>query len=198
MDCKSISYYLRPYKMLAHRRTTINHAFAAAVAPHDSFDESAVRTAMSELGQDPDKPLRCAYCGVPAETWDHIRGTVRASHFSGAGHRLGNLLPCCKPCNSRKGNRDWQAFINALGLAPELVQARTAAIGAHLERYAVDDSAISATPEHEELQRIRKQVLKLLAQGDELAATIRQQYDPVPSGFDERDEPVLPSDAELA
>ena len=42
MKAKSIATHLRPYVMLARRRTTINHAFAAAVAPSDTYDESRV------------------------------------------------------------------------------------------------------------------------------------------------------------
>lgn len=102
MRLKTIATHLRPYRMLASRRTTINHMFAAAIAPNDIFDEQRVREAMILLGNDPDGDLACAYCGNPAETWDHVFATVKNSRFSGHGHQLGNLLPCCKQCNSRK------------------------------------------------------------------------------------------------
>ena len=72
MQLKSIASHLRPYRMLARRRTTINHMFAAAIAPHDLFDEERVREAVALLGNDPDSDLACAYCGELAETWDHV------------------------------------------------------------------------------------------------------------------------------
>lgn len=118
MRLKSIATHLRPYLMLARRRTTINHAFAAAVAPSDTYDEARTREALLVLGLNPDGELECAYCGELAETWDHVFATVRNSRFSGYGHRLGNLMPCCKPCNSRKGNKHWQAHLETLQLSP--------------------------------------------------------------------------------
>jgi 5-methylcytosine-specific restriction endonuclease McrA len=40
---------------------------------------------------------KCAYCGRPATTEDHVVPLAR-----GGAHAIGNLLPACKPCNSRK------------------------------------------------------------------------------------------------
>lgn len=53
MGLKSIAKHLRPYCILASRRTTINHMFAAAAAPHP-YDEARVREAVALLGNDPD------------------------------------------------------------------------------------------------------------------------------------------------
>ena len=105
MRYKDIRRYLKPYSMVASRATTINHAFAACIAPCDKYDEEVMRKAIIALGQDPDSDLLCVYCGDEAETWDHIHATVREKKFSGHGHRIGNLLPCCKTCNSKKGNK---------------------------------------------------------------------------------------------
>lgn len=44
---------------------------------------------------------QCAYCGDPADTWDHI---VPVS--AGGRTTPGNILPACRSCNSSKGNRD--------------------------------------------------------------------------------------------
>lgn len=51
---------------------------------------------------------RCAYCAVPfsAEvkaTQDHVVPVSKGGH-----HTRENVVPACKPCNSRKGARDWQ------------------------------------------------------------------------------------------
>jgi len=52
---------------------------------------------------------RCAYCAGPGPlAQDHIIPLVR-----GGRHSIGNLLPACKPCNSRKGSKllvEWQRF----------------------------------------------------------------------------------------
>lgn len=159
--------------MLARRRTTINHMFAAAVAPHDTYDEERVREAVALLGNDPDSDLFCAYCGDAAETWDHVFATVKDSRFSGHGHRLGNLLPCCKPCNSRKGNKPWQAHLAALNLDEPDRARRSALIDRYLRAFGRVDDEFRQTPDQRRLDAIRAQILILVAEADEVAARIR-------------------------
>jgi hypothetical protein len=175
MRLKSIALHLQPYRMLSNRRTTINHMFAAAVAPHDQYAEARVREAMVLLGNDPDCDLACAYCGATAETWDHVFATVRKSRFSGYGHRLGNLLPCCKPCNSRKGNKPWGAHLASLPLAEEERAGRAKAINRHIDVFGRVDEQTMDTPDHQRLDQIRSQILALMTEGDEIAARIRAQ-----------------------
>jgi hypothetical protein len=59
MRYTSIKGHLKAYSIYARRATTINHAFAAAVAPHDAFDDKRVREALETLGQDPEKAIAC-------------------------------------------------------------------------------------------------------------------------------------------
>lgn len=174
MRIKSIATHLRPYLMVARRRTTINHAFASAVAPSDAYDEDRVATAMRSLGLDPDN-LECAYCGSPAETWDHIFATVKDSQFSGYGHRLGNLLPCCKPCNSKKGNRPWESHLRSLELSPPIAKRRAALIQQHINCYLLEDELPKSSPDHQQLDEIRRAVIGLLEEGDRIAARIREK-----------------------
>jgi hypothetical protein len=155
--------------MLASRRTTINHMFAAAIAPHDDFDEHRVREAVALLGNDPDGNLECAYCGKPAETWDHVFATVKDSRFSGHGHRLGNLLPCCKPCNSRKGNKHWQSHLAALPLDETDRSDRFVAIQHYLDSFLRTDDQGEQTEAHQRLEEIRIQILALMSEADEVA-----------------------------
>lgn len=171
MNYSSIRGHLKPYVMFARRKTTINHAFAAAIAPHDTYDSDRVWEAMLVLGQNPEKGLMCAYCGTPAKTWDHIFATVKDSRFSGHGHRLGNLLPCCKPCNSAKGNKDWLLYISTLKLPGE--QERIFYIEAFLAKYGVVDAPPRDSEEYKCLLEIKEQVLALLAKADGLAKTVR-------------------------
>jgi hypothetical protein len=158
--------------MVASRTTTINHAFAASIAPCDTFDDQRMRKAIVALGQDPDSALRCAYCGGEAETWDHIHATVRDKKFSGHGHRIGNLLPCCKTCNSKKGNKDWRTFLRTLRNDARRNE-REACIDAYLKSYCTPDAIPEHLPEYKELQDLHRQVLELLKRADELASIVR-------------------------
>jgi len=153
----------------------MNHAFAAAIAPCDEFDADAVKRAIRVLGQDPEEELRCVYCDAPAETWDHVLATVRDSVFSGAGHRIGNLLPCCKPCNSKKGNRAWDDFITAREEASPARDARIARIRQYLEEFFVVDSIPNALPEYARLIEIKEKVLCLMKEADDVATEIRKK-----------------------
>jgi hypothetical protein len=172
MHYSTIKSHLRPYVIVARRKTTINHAFAAAVAPSDAYSDEHVRGAISLLGQDPDKPLTCTYCGAQANTWDHVFATVKNSVFSGHGHRLGNLLPCCKPCNSAKGNKEWRSYLASLNLPDEA--SRVSHIEAYLSEHGKLDQLPKASAEYERLLQIREQVLALLSKADQLARIIRE------------------------
>lgn len=172
MHYTSVRSHLKPYVIVARRKTTINHAFAAAIAPSDEYIDERVREAILALGQDPEQPLRCAYCDDPAKTWDHVFATVKDSHFSGHGHRLGNLLPCCKPCNSAKGNKNWRLYLDGLGV-PDQVE-RSARIESYLSKYSVTDVLPKESPEYVRLLEIKKEVLALLAEADQLAEVIRE------------------------
>lgn len=173
MRYRSAASHLQPYIMLARRRTTINHAFASAIAPYDAYDDAVVRGAVQALGQDPDADLMCVYCGESAETWDHVIGTVKDSRFSGFGSRIGNLVPCCKPCNSRKGNKNWEAYLKTCPGSPALHLQRHALIAAHIERYSSPRAGLGNTADHALLEEIRERVLALLAEGDQIAARLR-------------------------
>jgi 5-methylcytosine-specific restriction endonuclease McrA len=171
MHFSSVRSHLKPYVIVARRRTTINHAFAAAIAPSDIYDASNVKNAMLEIGQDPED-LKCVYCELPAQTWDHVFATVKNSAFSGHGHRLGNLLPCCKPCNSAKGNKDWQVFLRARH--PEVSGEHIGRIEQYLKKYAGDYCPPALSAEYQRMLEIRTEVMALLAEADTLAKVIRE------------------------
>jgi 5-methylcytosine-specific restriction endonuclease McrA len=171
MHYSSIRNHLKPYAMVARRKTTINHAFAAAIAPSDEYSEDRVREAILTLGQDPDQSLLCAYCSASAQTWDHVFATVKNSNFSGHGHRLGNLLPCCKHCNSAKGNKDWRFYLAQLNHPNQSEYASR--ISAYLAKYSVLDQLPQDSPEHQRLAEIKSKVIALLAEADQIAKVIR-------------------------
>ncbi|MCU1266472.1 MAG: endonuclease [Acidobacteria bacterium] len=175
MRYKDIRRFLKPYSMVASRTTTISHAFAASIAPCDSFEDATVRMALSVLGQDPDAELECAYCCARAETWDHVHATVQDKKFSGYGHRLGNLLPCCKPCNSKKGNKNWLTYLRSLPITETLRAERERRINDYLTEYGAKDVIPDHLPEYEQLQELRRRVLELFREADELASIVRKK-----------------------
>lgn len=174
MRYMSLARHLRPYKMVGRRRTTVNHMFAAAIAPNDPYEAGRVRAAVALLGNDPESDLECAYCGENAETWDHIFATVKNGQFSGHGHRVGNLVPCCKPCNSRKGNKTWEAHLASLPLAKAEFRRRHARIEEYVAMYSCNDHVQFQTEDHRRLDEIRSLILELMAEADAIADTMRK------------------------
>jgi hypothetical protein len=173
----SIKKYLRPSTVMG-RKSTFANAFASALAPHDTYVQAEVDEAMRDLGQDPDAELQCVYCGVEAATWDHVFNRVVSGEFSGHGHRIRNLVPCCRTCNESKGQKPWREFLETRNLPDReervrrmerfLDSADAQPIGTEAMRHKAD----------EELTRfleIRSQVFDLMAEADRLAAIIRQK-----------------------
>ena len=105
MKKNRIKSHLAPYSIFQKRTTTINHAFASAIAPVEKYDEATLNAALLLLGQNPDGDLDCVYCNSNAETWDHLVGLVEKGEFRGYGHQVGNLVPCCRKCSRRQGRR---------------------------------------------------------------------------------------------
>ena len=54
------------------------------------------------------------YCGENATTWDHLHPLVVDGMPSGIVPSQVDMLPCCSKCNSSKGKRTWQVFMNKM------------------------------------------------------------------------------------
>jgi hypothetical protein len=177
MKFTSIKSHLRPYSIYGRRSTTINHAFASAIAPTDIYEESRVREALIALGQDPDD-LTCVFGGERAETWDHLVGLVRNKLPYGYGHQLGNLIPSCRDDNSEKGSRDWQEFLQARTASTEEYEAKRVQIQNYLDAYAVPVDLERMRAAHPEdwgrFYEIRDQIFALMREADEIATRLRQ------------------------
>lgn len=50
----------------------------------------------------------CAYCGVPADTLDHVK-----PRHKGGNTVTNNLVPACRECNRHKGSDDWREWFTA-------------------------------------------------------------------------------------
>ena len=170
----SIKKHLRPYSIAGRRKTTITHAFASAIAPNDIYNEEIIRNAILDLNQDPDKQLLCVYCDKIAETWDHVAGIVYKGEFSGNGHTLGNLLPCCKPCNSSKGNRAWRVFLSTIHNDPSILKKKSNLISRYLKKHSLLIKIKNNTKEHILLNKYREGIFDLMKKADKVAEIIRK------------------------
>lgn len=173
MKYASIKKHLKPYSIYKNRKTTINHAFSSSIAPCDEFDDKKIREAVIQLGQNPNEELICVYCGHLAETWDHVFATVFDSEFSGSGHRIGNLVPCCKSCNSKKGSKDWNEYFSVLKIDERAKSLRVNVLSEYLKRYYFKDPVHTGMKEYQALLDIRNKVIGLFKEADVIAEQIR-------------------------
>ena len=175
MKIQTIKSHLQPYSISKKRKTTINHAFASAIAPIDIYKENEKRIieAMMFLGQDTEN-LKCVYCDRPAKTWDHVVGLVKNSDFSGSGHVIGNLLPCCKKCNSKKGNQNWKDFLNKKKDAN--TKKKIKILERYFKKYSFPNELENRFPsEMRRFKSIKKKILKLMEEADEIAEKIKRK-----------------------
>lgn len=112
---------MKKVSIAGERGSSINNAFAAALAMVGVFDEEAINKALESLDQSPTESLRCVYCDAPATDADHLIGLVKATRYTGHGQVIGNLVPSCGPCNQRKGNKPWRDWAESEGLSKERI-----------------------------------------------------------------------------
>lgn len=178
MKKTDIKRHLKEYSVYQQRKTTINHAFASALSVAEKYDEGVLDTALRILGQNPNDDLKCVYCDKPAKTWDHVFSVVNNSEFSGIGHQIGNLLPCCKECNSQKGRKDWKLYLYSLILEPEERDKKIVMIQAYIDRNTVnikDKLQQICNKELKELKDVKEQIFELMKRADTISATVRQK-----------------------
>lgn len=143
------------------------------------YDADRVSDALRFLGQDPDGDLSCVYCGHAAQTWDHLVSLVKAGQLQGFGHQLGNLVPCCKACNSAKGSKDFISFISTY---PTIAGDRVALIARLTEYQQQFANPVDIAHLHEvapdqwtRYSAIKQQIFDLMKEADVLAQDIRQK-----------------------
>jgi hypothetical protein len=179
MNKKSIKTHLKSYSIFQKRKTTINHAFASALAPADLYEDEILTDALKCLGQDSNKDLRCVYCDKEAQTWDHLIGLVKDSELRGYGHQIGNLVPCCKSCNSKKGSKDWKLFLREKVQDAELFTQRTSRLEEYLHRFAkpidVEQVKNKLPEDWGNYLAIKDQIFELMKEADQLAVKIRSK-----------------------
>lgn len=176
MKKEDIKKHLSCYSIYNKRKTTINHAFASAIAPIDIYDEIRTKDALSYLGQNPNGNLQCIYCQEKAQTWDHLIGLVKNNELRGYGHQLGNLVPCCKECNSKKGGKDYKIFINECDKI-ENKQELIELLSLYQKKFTfeINFNNLKSLEEYKKFDSIKKEIFDLMEKADLLAKNIRKK-----------------------
>ncbi|MCJ8507943.1 HNH endonuclease [Rhizobium lemnae] len=177
MKMDTIKKYLKRHTVMS-RKSTFSNAFASALAPQDRYSPLAVADGLRELGQDPEDDLNCVYCGDAAQTWDHVFNRVVDGEFSGYGHYIRNLVPCCRSCNERKGKDNWRHWLAKL--APPDEAERAARIESFLAplkspEHIHDHLKNELADELERYREIRRKVFDLMKEADLVAEAIRSR-----------------------
>jgi 5-methylcytosine-specific restriction endonuclease McrA len=177
MKKHSIKAHLATYSIHQKRSTTINHAFASAIAPVDKYDPVKLAQAIQLLDQDPDGDLKCVYCGSEATTWDHLVGLVEKGELRGYGHQIGNLLPCCRSCNSKKGAKCWKDYLRQEIHDQSAFEAKSKIIVRYIDRYAVPVN-LKRTAEiwpakWARYRAIKEEIFNLMKEADGIADDLR-------------------------
>ena len=179
MKKESIKNHLKSYSIYDKRKTTINHAFASAIAPADNYDESVITKALIKLGQDPNDDLLCIYCGAKAETWDHLIGLVFEGNLRGFGHQIGNLIPSCKKCNSSKGGKDFKIFIKTSDNINTNPESLIETLNSYQNKYSKPINFNNFSPENEKLYKkyneIKENIFELMKKADAIADILRKE-----------------------
>lgn len=178
MKKKDLKRHLNIYSIFKKRHTTINHAFASAISYFDNYNETEIDKALKKLGQKPNNDLKCVYCQKKAETWDHLEALVKNGMFTGFGHQLGNLVPCCKKCNSSKGKKTHIDYINGLNIEDEQKKIITNLLNNYkieFKNNIIDIESEEYLTLTEEYFAIKSQIFELMKEADKKAELIRQK-----------------------
>ena len=178
MKKEDIKRHLNTYSIYNKRRTTINHAFASAIAPSDSYNEKKISEALEFLGQNPNEDLKCVFCNDNAETWDHLVGLVKNGELRGFGHQIGNLVPCCKKCNSKKGSKKFDKFIKEYDKIffdkDELIELFSKYQKMFAKEINLDLLKEKVYSEYQEFLELKQKIFKLMEQADNIAEKLRE------------------------
>ena len=90
------------------RISTLRRSMACTLMNRDACTPEQEQVWLSFFPDD-----KCAYCGQEATHLDHLHPMIRDNEPTGYGTDPGNLVPCCKKCNTPKSNMDWVEFMRS-------------------------------------------------------------------------------------
>lgn len=109
MDYLSLFQMPTPMKITG-RSSSITNAFINSIIPVIQPSNDQVKKALELLGMTHES-FQCAYCGVTATEWDHLRPLVLNKRPTGYISEIHNLVPSCGKCNQSKGNKHWATWM---------------------------------------------------------------------------------------
>lgn len=99
---------------IGSRSSTIARSMASTLMPRigaNAFDCKKMAKLLYGLDELP-SPLKCVYCGNDATHLDHLHPLIDNKEPTGYFTEPANLVPCCSSCNQKKGNDEWDVFMN--------------------------------------------------------------------------------------
>jgi hypothetical protein len=165
------------------RKTSITNAFVSSIIPVIRPTPEQIAEALRIFGMTAET-VSCIYCGDKSSALDHLRPIVDGRRPTGFISEIANLVPCCQPCNSSKGNSNWRAWMT--GSAPQSpasrgvgdLQSRIQRLDA-FERWRqpthVDFAAIVGAQAYEDYWRELDRIIGEMEHSQRLADKLRAQ-----------------------
>ncbi len=92
------------------RSSSITNSFINSIIPTIQPTNEQIKEALTLLDMD-HNTFQCAYCGLSASEWDHLRPLVLNKLPTGYISEIQNLVPACGKCNQSKGNKPWDIWM---------------------------------------------------------------------------------------
>lgn len=90
-------------QILGNGRGSFRKAFLSVLL-HNHVQNNALEKAEEELGE------KCVYCGISGNDVA-LQSDFLWPESTGGIYVIGNVVPSCPTCNSKRGNTDWKVFI---------------------------------------------------------------------------------------
>jgi hypothetical protein len=95
----------------------------------------------------------------------------------GFGHQIGNLVPCCRACNSEKGAKEWETYLRKKVLDDSAFEAKHRQITFYLTGYAVRVNLKLAEEQNpaewKRYDEIKEKICNLMKEADKIAEKLR-------------------------
>ena len=108
----SAAFWMPSVQTMVSRKSSITNALVNAIIPVFPPTLDEIEEALAILDMQPGD-VRCAYCGLKATEWDHLRPLVLKHRPTGYVSEIANLVPSCSKCNQSKGNTHWRKWITS-------------------------------------------------------------------------------------
>ena len=107
---------------------------------------------------------------------DELKEHFKNNELRGYGHQIGNLVPCCKECNSKKGSKDYKVFIHEHNKIRKNKENLINLLSSYQETYStkLNFEKLKASQEYEDFLIIKDKIFELMKEADLIAEKIRK------------------------